>query len=50
VPDQPKVLEHHADPAAERRQRFALGLAQLFPEQADPAPGRPLREIEQLEQ
>ena len=48
--DQAEILEHDPDAAAKLRQCIARRVAELFAEQADPAPRRPLRQIEQLEQ
>jgi hypothetical protein len=48
--EQAEVLEHNADAAPEDRERLSRRIAQLLAEQPDPAPRRPLREIEQLEQ
>jgi hypothetical protein len=48
--DQPEILENHADPAPERRQRFSFRIAQFFAEQPDSPARRPLRKVEQLEQ
>ena len=50
MPDQPKVLKHHADPAAEGGKRIARSVAQFLAEQADPATGRALGQIQQFEQ
>ena len=48
--DQPEILEHHADPPPKRGQAGARHLGQFLAEQADPAAGRALREVEQFEQ
>ena len=47
--DEAEVLEHDADAAAERRQRFARRFAQLRTEQANPSAGRPLGKVKQLQ-
>ena len=45
VPDQPEVLEHHADAAAESGQLLARRIGQLLAKQADAAARRALRQI-----
>ena len=46
---QPKILEHHADAAAKRRQLAATRGGKFLPEQADKPPGRRLGQIDQLQ-
>jgi hypothetical protein len=50
VPDQAEVLEDDADAPAILGQGFARRVAQLLPKQAETTAGRPLREVEELEQ
>src|ERR1041385_5007238 len=49
MPDQPEILENHADSAPELRERVARGTAELLTEKLDPAARRPVGEIEELQ-
>jgi hypothetical protein len=50
MPNQPKILEDDADPAAERGQGLAWRFAQLFAEEPNPAARRSLGKVEKLEE
>ena len=50
MPDEPEVLEHDADAAAELGQAVARGVGQLLAEQPDTAARGALGEVEQLQQ
>ena len=50
MPDQPEILEDDADAAAVVGQRIARRIGHLLAEQSNPAAGRPLGEVEQLEE
>jgi len=49
VPDQPKILEDDADAPAKSGESLARRFTQLFIKQPDPAAGRTLREVQQLQ-
>jgi hypothetical protein len=50
VADQPKVLENNADPAPEAGEALARHGDDIFAEQPDEAPARPLRQIKEPQQ
>ena len=49
MPDEPEILEDHADTATKRRQGLARSFAQLLPEQSNPPARWSLRKVEKLE-